>query len=619
MILSMATLCLSGSLDRKLEVIAEAGFDGVEIFENDLLGFDGSSSDVGRLLVDLGLRCVCYQPFRDFEGLPPALRSRALARAEAKFELLRDLGTDLLLVCSSVHPAASGDVERIVDDFRLLAERAARLDVRIGYEALAWGRFVRDYRQAWDVVRRVAHPAFGLVLDSFHGLARRSPLRALETVDPSRIFLIQIADAPRMRMDFLYWSRHFRCLPFQGDLPVDRFVASAARAGYAGPLSLEIFNDRFRETSAARIARDGRRAIDLLCERAGLVAVRADAVKVRGIEFVEFTVSPAEAVALGAVLNALGFARVGAHRTKEVSLWRQGGVYFVLNCDPNGWARRHWEAHGASVCAIALRVDSVSAALDRARHFGAQTFEERPAEGELEIPWIRGVGDSLTYFIETGDGERSWIDDFLPLDRHAGGEGHPPRIERIDHLAQAMHIEEFLSWQLHYTALYDVVKARPIEISDALGLVQSQALATRDGAFRVTLNGSNSRRTLSGRFVEQESGAGVQHVALETADIFSVAAYVRATGLQTLPISANYYDDLGARTALPATEIARMRADNILYDHDEHGEYFQLYTRAFDRRFFFEIVERRGYQGYGASNAGIRLAAQSRYRGQAMD
>lgn len=126
MIPSIATVSISGTLDRKLTAIAEAGFSGVEIFESDLLGFDGTAREVGRMIRDLGLVCTCYQPFRDFEGLPPALRARAFERAEAKFDVMEAIGANLLLVCSSVHREALGDSGRIVDDFRLLGNAQRR-------------------------------------------------------------------------------------------------------------------------------------------------------------------------------------------------------------------------------------------------------------------------------------------------------------------------------------------------------------------------------------------------------------------------------------------------------------------------------------------------------------
>ena len=340
MIPSIATVSISGTLDRKLTAIAEAGFSGVEIFESDLLGFDGTAREVGRMIRDLGLVCTCYQPFRDFEGLPPALRARAFERAEAKFDVMEAIGANLLLVCSSVHREALGDSGRIVDDFRLLGERAAPRGLRVGYEALAWGRHINDHRQAWDIVRRVDHPAIGLILDSFHSLSRKIPVASIADIAPEKIFLMQIADAPEMTMDYLFWSRHFRCFPSQGDLPVTDYVAAAAKAGYSGPLSLEIFNDRFREWSASQIAADGFRSLASVAGPGANLRPLPPRVPVGGVDFIEFAARAEEAPALTTLLSGMGFALVGEHRSKDVSLWRNGGVNIVINRDPVGWAMR---------------------------------------------------------------------------------------------------------------------------------------------------------------------------------------------------------------------------------------------------------------------------------------
>jgi 4-hydroxyphenylpyruvate dioxygenase len=618
MINSIATVSLSGTLDQKLDAIAGAGFEGVEIFENDLLGFDGTPRDVARMIRDLGLVCTCYQPFRDFEGLPPALRDKALARAEAKFDVMQEIGAELMLVCSSIHPAASGDYDRIVDDFRLLGERAARRRLRVGYEALSWGRFINDHRDAWEIVRRVDHSAIGLVLDSFHSLARRIPIDSIPKIAPDKIFLVQIADAPEMPMGHLYWSRHFRCFPFQGDLPVTEYVRAVAKTGYKGALSLEIFNDRFREWSAKQIADDGIRSIAVLQDRAGTRGPLPPRVKIGGIDFIEFAVSSEEAQALGSLFQSLGFAHVGNHRSKAVSLWRQGEMHLVINCDPNGWANAHRLEHGASVCAIALRVESARAALLRAGSLGIATFEQSVAAGELSIPWIRGVGGALTYFTEPDRGFDHWTHDFIPVAQTQDLDSTPLKLIQIDHITQVMRVEEFLSWQLYYTSLFDLSKTPPLEITDTFGLVQSQAIEADDGRFRVILNGSSANQTLAARFV-QGPGSGVQHMAFSTNDIRSAAGRAQDNGLAILPVPINYYDDLRARFGLSEAQVKELRDANMFYDRDGEGEYFQLYTRAFDKRVFFEIVERRDYRGYGAANSSVRLAAQSRYRNARRD
>ena len=177
-----------------------------------------------------------------------------------------------------------------------------------------------------------------------------------------------------------------------------------------------------------------------------------------------------------------------------------------------------------------------------------------------------------------------------------------------------MQYEEMLSWLLYYVTLFQVEKSAAIEIADPVGLVQSQAIQSRDRSFRILLNSSAAGQTLVDRFLHAYGGAGVQHVSFATDDIFATAARLRELGMDSLPIPENYYYDLGARFGLEDAVLSRMAELNILYDEDERGTYHHLYTRAFAKRFFFEVVQRRGYDGYGARDTAIRLAAQSRFR-----
>lgn len=149
--------------------------------------------------------------------------------------------------------------------------------------------------------------------------------------------------------------------------------------------------------------------------------------------------------------------------------------------------------------------------------------------------------------------------------------------------------------------------------ADPLGIVHSQAIENGDRSFRVTLNGSAAAQTLTSRFLNHYLGAGVQHVALATGDIFATAQALQERGLERLPIPRNYFDDIEARFGLDPDLVERMAAHAILYDRTDEAEFFQLYSRAFAKRFFFEFVERRGYDAYGAANAAVRLAAQSRF------
>jgi 4-hydroxyphenylpyruvate dioxygenase len=610
MLRAIATICVNGTLRTKLRAIADAGFEHVEIFESDLLACPEPVAVVGAMLRDQGLTCAAFQPFRDFEGMPARVRARVFDRAERKFDVMQELGTDLVLVSSNVSPESLGERSRIVDDFRELGDRAAARGLRVGFEALAWGRHIQDHRQAWEIVREVDHPAVGLVLDSFSSLARKEPIDSLRSIDLAKLFHVQVADAPSLSMDPLSWSRHFRCMPGQGDLALVEYVAALRDIGYRGVLSLEIFNDRFLAGSAADVAVDGMRSLTYLLER---VSQHADyRVRCQRVEFIEFCANEEEATQLGHMLQTLGFAPTDRHRRKAVTRWRQGDINLIVNCEPEGFAHSYDTVHGASVCAIGVRVADPLAALERARRLQISSFSQPVGPGEFEIPAVRGVGGSLIYFVADADVDAIWRAEFEPLPQStplpdAG-------LRRVDHLAQSMQYEEMLSWLLYYVALFQVEKSPPAEIADPVGLVLSQAIRSPDGGFRVVLNGSAATQTLVARFLHAYAGAGVQSIAFATDDIFDTAAKLRGLGLEFLSIPPNYYDDLGARYGLDDAVLARMAELHILYDEAAGGGYHHLYTRAFVKRFFFEIVQRRAYDGYGARNTAIRLAAQSRFK-----
>jgi len=331
------------------------------------------------------------------------------------------------------------------------------------------------------------------------------------------------------------------------------------------------------------------------------------------VEFIEFAANDEESHALGSMLSALGFVPTSKHRRKAVTRWQQGDINIVMNCEPEGLAHSFDAVHGASVCAIGLKVDDVPAALARAEQLAIPRFTESVGPEELQIPSVKGVGGSLIYFIEAGTEAAVWRHEFTqPL--APVGETRSLGLRRTDHIAQTMQYEEFLSWLLYYVALFNVTKTPQIEIADTLGLVQSQAVESPDRALRITLNGSMAAQTLSSRFLQHYMGAGVQHLAFETADIFAAAEAARSNGLSSLEIPRNYYDDLEAKFGLAPELVERLARYGILYDRDGAAEYLQFYSRAFAKRVFFEIVERRGYQAYGAANASIRLAAQARFK-----
>lgn len=617
---SIATVSLSGDLKDKLRAIAAAGFDGVEIFENDFLAFDESPRDVGRMVRDFGLEISLFQPFRDFEGMPEPLRTRTFDRAERKFDLMQELGTDLVLVCSNVSPAALGGLDRAAADFHELGERAAKRGLRVGYEALAWGRHINDHRDAWEIVRRADHPNVGLILDSFHTLSRKIEVNSIRSIPKEKIFIVQLADAPLIDMDLLYWSRHFRNMPGEGDLPVTEFTRAVAATGYDGYLSLEIFNDQFRGGNANAIAVDGYRSLIYLGDqvRSAEPDIRLPVPKmpprvdVKGVAFVEFSASEEEASELEAMIRTIGFRKTAAHRTKQVVVYRQGSVNLVINTEREGFANASYLVHGTSAYAFGLLVDDAAATAERARALGAEPFEQPVGPGELLVPAIRGVGGGLIYFLdEKSELAKIWEIEFEPVADAVLAV--PAGLTTIDHIAQTVKYEEMLTWLLFYTSLLDVRKTPMVDIIDPAGIVRSQVVENDAGTLRLTLNGAENRNTLAGRFIAETFGSGVQHLAFATNDIFATAQALRANGFKALPISPNYYDDVEARFGLDAELVERLKLENILYDRDDNGEYFQLYSPTYGEGFFFEIIERRGYRGYGAANAIFRIAALKKY------
>ncbi|BAI75453.1 4-hydroxyphenylpyruvate dioxygenase (plasmid) [Azospirillum sp. B510] len=617
---SIATVSLSGTLPEKLEAAAAIGFDGVEIFENDLLTFDGSPADVRRIAESLGLEITIFQPFRDFEAMPDPIRVRNLDRAERKFDVMQELGTDLVLVCSNVQPAAIDDPARAAADLAEMAERARRRGLRIGYEALAWGRHVNRWRQAWDIVQRADHPALGLIVDSFHTLALDDDPSGIAELPGERIFFVQLADAPKLSMDVLSWSRHFRNFPGQGQLPVQGFVDAVLASGYRGPLSLEIFNDEFRAAPARLTALDGLRSLIHAEAEAGFGPGLPAPPVCQGVEFLEFAVDAAARDRLSALLASLGFHHAGRHRSKDVDLYRQGGVNLVLNSEEDSAASEHFQMHGPSVCAMAFTVDDAARTIARAEALRCVLWRERVGDGERRIPALRAPDGTLIYLVDDKEARRSiWEDDFhlFPAEEPATS-GEPPLLG-IDHVAQALPFGRMDSFVLFYRAVFGFVPESLWELPDPYGLIRSRALVSPDAepgrGVRLPLNISESRRTATGRFVSATAGAGVHHIAFAASDAAALVGERLAAGAPFLPIPANYYDDLAVKHPLDDAALEALKQRELLYDRDDQGDFLHAYTDSFADRFFFEMVERRGgYRQFGAVNAAVRMAVQAQLR-----
>ncbi|WP_322054344.1 bifunctional sugar phosphate isomerase/epimerase/4-hydroxyphenylpyruvate dioxygenase family protein [Paraburkholderia bannensis] len=630
---SIATVSISGTLAEKLAAISAAGFTGVEIFENDLLYFEGSPADVRRMAADHGLAIVLYQPFRDFEGVSAERLARNVERVKRKFDVMHELGTDRLLVCSSVAPDAIDNDALAIDQLGELAKAAAQAGVVTCYEALAWGRNVSTYRHAWKLVDAVNSPNLTLALDSFHTLSLDDTPDAIASIPGDRIGFVQIADAPKMQMDVLEWSRHYRCFPGQGDFALADFTAQVVKSGYRGPLSLEIFNDGFRGAPTAATAADGHRSLLLLealtheelakdnnaDESVGAALYTPPAAPAHTQwQFLEFAVNGEAREHVAGLLDKLHFRRAGQHRSKDVTLYKHGSAAIVLNAEPDSFADAFFQRHGLSLCASALRVDDARLALERAAGFGYQPFSGRVGPNERVVPAVQAPDGSLNYFVNEEPGKPTLFEaDFVLTDVDGPTEVGP--IAGIDHVSLSLPAGSFDSWVLFLKSVFGLQASAAVLLPDPYGLVRSRALFSANRGLRVVLNASLDQHTAAAETVRAYHGTGLNHVAFSTGDIFRAVTEFEAAGVPLLRVPANYYDDLEARFAMPSDFLDALRQHNLLYDRDEKGgEFLHAYTETLDQRFFFELVERRGgYDGYGAPNAAVRLAAQARQRARA--
>ncbi|MCV7282233.1 sugar phosphate isomerase/epimerase and 4-hydroxyphenylpyruvate domain-containing protein [Mycolicibacterium flavescens] len=591
---TIATVCLSGTLDDKLVAAAHAGFDGVELFEPDLIASTSSANQVREQCEDLGLEIVLYQPFRDLDSTDPEQFRRNLKRLDRKFDVMAELGAGLILVCSNASADAVTDLDELATQLRAAGDLAQRRGMRIAYEALAWGSTVNLWQQSWDAVSRADHPAVGLCLDSFHILSRSSALANLDEVPGDKIFFVQLADAPHKDMDVLQWSRHYRLFPGEGAFDLTAFTKAVLKAGYRGPLSLEVFNDVFRQASPVRTAIDAVRSLEALAadldERRTPSRIHA--------AFIELSVTPTNLASAERALTALGFSRAAKHRSKPVAVWTQNDATILVSVSTDAA-----EDDSTSIAAIGFETDDPSrvAAAAEGLHVAALPRVVRP--GEADLPAV-AAPDGVSVFFVSADRD--------PLDWRRDFESEPSinavfdgGISGIDHISVTAPFDRYDECVLFYRSVLGMLTEEVAEYPGPYGLVRSHLLRTRDSSgFGVALDGPLLRR---GRW-----SPGVQtpqHIALTTRDIIGTVSKM-SSDAPMLQISANYYDDLQARLDLTDEFVSTLMRHNILYDRRAGGEYLHAYTTVIGSQVYFEIVERRGdYRGRPVADAPIRMAA----------
>jgi len=322
----------------------------------------------------------------------------------------------------------------------------------------------------------------------------------------------------------------------------------------------------------------------------------------RGFEFVEYTAE--DPVALGILFERMGLRAVARHRSKAVTHYRQGGVNFIVNAEPKSFAQSFAKVHGPSVCAIAFRVEDAARAFERAVDLGAEPYQGRVGPMELNIPAIRGIGGSLIYLVDRAEHASIYDVDFKPLDTLAPD----PSIGllEIDHLTHNVFQGRMKLWSEFYEQLFNFREIRYFDIEGKLTGLRSQAMTSPCGRIRIPINESTDDKSQIVEYLHAYRGEGIQHIALSAGDIFATVEALRARGLVFMdPPPDSYYEALDERLPGHGEDLARLRANAILMDGaptKDGGRLLQIFTRTVIGPIFFEIIQRKGDEGFGEGN-----------------
>jgi 4-hydroxyphenylpyruvate dioxygenase len=322
-----------------------------------------------------------------------------------------------------------------------------------------------------------------------------------------------------------------------------------------------------------------------------------------GFEFVEYAAP--DPAALAALFATMGFSAVARHRSKNVTLYRQGGVNFVLNAEPESFAQAFARIHGPSVCAMAFRVRDAASAYRRAVALGAKPVEARLGPMELNIPAIEGIGGSLIYLVDRYGDDRSIYDvDFLPI---AGAEPDPAGagLTGIDHLTHNVHRGRMAEWSKFYERLFNFRELRYFDIEGKLTGLRSQAMTSPCGKIRIPINESADDQSQIAEYLAAYHGEGIQHIALATSDIFRTVETLRGNGVPFQDVPDTYYEAVDARLPGHGEDLARLAANRILIDGaptEGGGLLLQIFTQTVIGPIFFEIIQRKGNEGFGEGN-----------------
>ncbi|MDF0604045.1 4-hydroxyphenylpyruvate dioxygenase [Neisseriaceae bacterium TC5R-5] len=325
-----------------------------------------------------------------------------------------------------------------------------------------------------------------------------------------------------------------------------------------------------------------------------------------GFEFIEYTAPTQQGLEqLDMLFRSLGFSEIARHRSKQAHLYRQGDINFILNGEPSQPANAFAQAHGPSACAMAWRVKDAAQAYVYALSHGAQAYEHPIGWMELNIPAIQGIGGSAIYFVDRYPPSPSIYDiDFIPLpdvDQHPDGVG----LHQIDHLTHNVQRGNMVRWADFYTAIANFREIRYFDIEGKLTGLLSKAMTSPCGKIRIPINESSDDKSQIEEFLHAYQGEGIQHIALASHDIYHSVETLRANGTYFLDTPDSYYTKIDQRVPGHNEDLARLQSNRILLDGAPQaggGILLQIFTESVIGPIFFEIIQRKGDEGFGEGN-----------------
>lgn len=430
--------------------------------------------------------------------------------------------------------------------------------------------------------------------------------------------MVQLADAPWMDLDLLHWSRHFRCFPGQGAFPLNEFFDELQATGYDGYVSLEIFNDEFRNAPCNSVALDASRSLLWLDEQRYQSNPDAPSLwddplrnilppaNVEQIGFMELAVSNQHS-GFVELIKSVGFRHIYQHKSKEVQIYQLNDVYFVVNREPDSFAQAGTLNTSVDSCAVGYFCQDVEEMTNRARQLGFTSYKSNGAVGELPFPAFRNSTGKLMYFSTPGNFNRILKSQFDRLDTNVSKADKFPPMATLDHIADCVPFNEFLSAAMMYRTLLGFNIEPVKDIFDVQGALVSRTVVSPNKRVRQNIIVNKSSVGLPPFYAQGQQSSGLQHMAFGCEDIFDMLRALPHNVI--LPIPEDYYQGLRHKGIVDEDLLDKIKFYSVMVDTCKDGLFLHAFSKQVDG-IYFEFVQRLNYHGYGEANSAMRSKAQ---------